>query len=124
MFENVKKFEQALRENKELAEQFAGELKRITEERSAGNDAEAMAKAAQALGFDLTAADFEKASAETQEIDPEELQQTAGGFCWGDYDCYTIYHHDTPDDDKTACLFNHSCIIIAYEYNEEDESGL
>ena len=24
MFENVKKFEQALRENKELAEQFAG----------------------------------------------------------------------------------------------------
>lgn len=72
MIENVKKFKQALREDRELADHFAEEVKRITDEKSAGSDAEAIVRAANTLGFDFTIADVEKVQAETQEIDPEE----------------------------------------------------
>ena len=39
-----------------------------------------MAKAAQALGYDFTVADMEKANAEARELDPEEIEQAAGGL--------------------------------------------
>ena len=87
MTENVRKFEKALRESEELQHRLAQELKKIAEENSAESDAEAMAKAAQALGYDFTVADMEKANAETQELDVEEMEQAAGGVCFADYDC-------------------------------------
>ena len=49
MTENVRKFEKALRESKEMQARLAQELKKIAEEKSALNDAEAMAAAARAL---------------------------------------------------------------------------
>ena len=55
--------------------------------------------------------EMEKAQAETQEIDPEELNRTAGGWCWGSYDCYTAYHHDTPDEEGTDCFKDHDCAV-------------
>ena len=61
MTENVRTFEKALRESEELQHRLAQELKKIAEEKSAESDAEAMAKAAQALGYDFTVADMEKA---------------------------------------------------------------
>ena len=54
MTENVRTFEKALRESGELRRRLAEELKKIAGEGSASNDAEAMAKAAQALGYDFT----------------------------------------------------------------------
>ena len=56
MTENVRKFEKALRESKELQARLAQELEKIAEEKSVANDAEAMAKAARALGYDFTVA--------------------------------------------------------------------
>ena len=47
MIENVRKFKQALQENRELADQFTEELKRIAEEKSAGSDAQAIVQAAE-----------------------------------------------------------------------------
>ena len=79
MTENVRTFEKALRESEELQHRLAEELKKIAEEKSAESDAEAMAKAAQALGYDFTVADMEKANAEAQELAPEEMEQAAGG---------------------------------------------
>ena len=96
MTENVRKFEKALRESWELQRRLVEELKKIAGERSASNDAEAMAKAAQALGYDFTVADMEKAHAETQELDPGEMEQAADGWCFADYDCYTAWNHDSP----------------------------
>ena len=57
MTENVRKFEKALREREELRKKFEAEFKRIAEEKSAESDTEAIAKAAQALGYDFTVAD-------------------------------------------------------------------
>ena len=73
MIEDVKKLEQALKVDKELAAKFEAELKRIAQEKDAANDGEAFVKAAKAVGFDISIADLEKVKAETQELDPEEI---------------------------------------------------
>ena len=95
MTENVRKFEKDLRGNEKLQKKLFEELAKIAKEKSAESDAEAMAKAAHALGYDFTVADMEKANAETQELDPEEMEQAAGGWCFADYDCYTAWNHDS-----------------------------
>ena len=119
MTENLKKFEQALREDKELTGRFEEELKRIAEEKSAGSETEAIVKAAKALGYDFTAADLEKAQAETQEIDPDELKQTSGGgddWCLFDFACFTAVRHDTPDAPPYACFKEYAC-VTAYHHD-------
>ena len=115
MTENVRTFEKALRESEELQHRLAQELKKIAEEKSAESDAEAMAKAAQALGYDFTVADMEKANAEAQELVPEEMEQAAGGWCFADYDCYTAWNHDTPDQKGTACFSDYECMTAYHE---------
>ena len=115
MTENVRKFEKALRESGELQRRLVEELKKIAGERSASNDAEAMAKAAQALGYDFTVADMEKAHAETQELDPGEMEQAAGGWCFADYDCYTAWNHDSPDQPGSACFSDYDCITLFHD---------
>ncbi|MBR3740779.1 MAG: hypothetical protein IKN04_10015 [Clostridia bacterium] len=115
MTENVRNFEKDLRGSKELQKKLVEELKKITEEKSAEGDAEAMAKAAQALGYDFTVADIEKANAEAQELDVEEMEQAAGGVCFADYDCYTAWNHDTPDQKGTACFSDYECMTAYHE---------
>ena len=115
MTENVRKFEKALRESGELRRRLAEELKKIAGEGSASNDAEAMAAAARALGYDFTVADMEKANAEAQELDPEEMELAAGGWCFADYDCYTAWNHDTPDQKGTACFSDYECMTAYHE---------
>ena len=115
MTENVRKFEKDMRGNEELRKKLFEELKKIAEEKSAESDAEAMAKAAQALGYDFTVADMEKANAETQELDPEEMEQAAGGWCFADYDCYSAWTHDTPDQQGSACFSDYECITLYHE---------
>jgi hypothetical protein len=53
---------------------------------------------------------MEKANAETQELDPEEMEQAAGGWCFADYDCYTAWNHDSPDQPGSACLKDYDCV--------------
>jgi len=120
MTENVRTFEKALRESEELQHRLAQELKKIAEERSASNDAEAMAKAAQALGYDFTVADMEKANAEAQELAPEEMEQAAGGWCFADYDCYTAWNHDSPDQQGSACFSDYGCITLFHDSKVDD----
>ena len=120
MTENVRKFEKALRESEDLQARLAEELKKIAEEKSALNDAEAMAKAARALGYDFTVADMEKANAEAQELDPEEMELAAGGWCFADYDCYTAWNHDTPDQQGSACFSDYECITLFHDSKVDD----
>ena len=120
MTENVRKFEKALRESEELQRRLTKELKKIAEERSASNDAEAMVKAAQALGYDFTVADMEKANAEAQELAPEEMEQAAGGWCFADYDCYTAWNHDSPDQPGSACFSDYDCITLFHDSKVDD----
>ncbi len=110
MKETVREFEKALRGSEELKKKLAEELARIAGEKSANNDAEALVKAARSLGFEFTVADMEKAHAEAQELDPEEMAKAAGGWCVADYDCCTAWNHDAPEQPGTSCFADYDCI--------------
>ena len=120
MTENVRKFEKDLRGNEKLQKKLFEELAKIAKEKSAESDAEAMAKAAHALGYDFTVADMEKANAETQELDPEEMEQAAGGWYFADYDCYTAWNHDSPDQQGSACFSDYDCITLFHDSKVDD----
>ena len=92
MTQSAKEFFQSLKENPELGKQFDAELKKIAEEKSAQSDGEAIVKAARAMGYDFAEADF----------------------CWSDYDCFTILHHDSPNDFHHECFWTYACIIIHF----------
>lgn len=116
MTETVRKFKEALQENEELRKQFMEELKRIAAAKEAESDAEAVAKAAMALGYDFTAADYEKANAETQELDADELAAISGGddsFCLVDYACFLALKHNTDRRVKDeACARDYQCVYV------------
>ena len=77
-------------------------------------------KAAKALGFEFTDAEMDKVKAELQVLDPEALKNAAGGgWCWGDYACYTVYHHGDEGEEE-ACFSDYSCMGIK---KGEDCSG-
>ena len=85
--------------------------------------------AAGALGFDFTVADMEKANAEAQELDPIEMETAAGGWCLADYDCYTAWNHDTPNQPGNSCLADYDCITAFHNskfldaVNDPDAKG-
>ena len=115
MTEIIRQFEKDLRGNEKLQKKLFEELAKIAKEKSAESDAEAMAKAAHALGYDFTVADMEKAHAETQELDSGEMEQAAGGWCFADYDCYTAWNHDSPDQPGSACFSDYECMTAYHE---------
>jgi predicted ribosomally synthesized peptide with nif11-like leader len=77
--ENMIAFELALKESKELREKFVAAQKRIAENKEASNDVELLVKAAAAVGYTLTVAEIERAIAQAQEINDEDLAKVAGG---------------------------------------------
>lgn len=79
MMENLKKFEETLRGDRALLEKFQAAVTRLRGEKSAATESEAVVEAAKELGFDVTLADLEKAKAEMQELDPDELAVAGGG---------------------------------------------
>ena len=114
--ENILAFEAALKENKERQEKFEAAAKRIVENKEASSDGEMLVKAAAEIGFTLTLEELERAFAQMQELNEEELGNVAGGvsntdsLCWKDYSCSFVYHHDSTDKDD-FCAYNYFCIF-------------
>ena len=52
--ENIKKFEEAISVDENLRNRYEAALKKITDEKLAGSDGEAMVKAAKELGFEIS----------------------------------------------------------------------
>ena len=78
--ENILAFEAALKENKELREKYEAAQKRIIENKEAESDGEVLVKAAAEVGFTLTLEELERAMAQYQELNDEELEDVAGGW--------------------------------------------
>ena len=93
--ENIKAFEAALKESKELQEKFETAKKRIAENKDAASDSEMLVKAAAEVGYTISVAEVERAFAQNQELSDEELDKVAGGciycMCWMDYGCFLLY---------------------------------
>ena len=116
-FENIKAFEAALKENKELQEKFAAAQKRIAENKEASSDGELLVKAAAEIGFTLSMEELERAFAQDQELSDEELDNVVGGvnngsandtWCVKDYACYFVYKHDSTNK-LAACFSDYNC---------------
>ena len=111
MSENARKFEKDLQGSEELRSKFEAKLKRI---------AEAITKAAKALGYDIPVSDIEKSMAESSELDQDELESVSGGvgghWCVSDYACYLAYEHD-PDNGNTedACYKDYKCFFVYHD---------
>ena len=139
--EELLRLERDLNESAELKEKLEEELKRIAQEREADSDGEAMVKAAEALGYHITAEELERAAAEMEALDDEELDSVAGGEdmtnrCLKDYECNVSWNNASIEGDKgrnvwcvtawhcfavtlhtesdrvTACWSNRYCIAV------------
>ena len=73
--EEMKRLEADMASDTELREKFNKTVDRIAGEKTAQSDGELFAKAAQELGYNITAADFEKLDAEREEVSADELEQ-------------------------------------------------
>lgn len=104
------RFEKDLKESEELRKKYEEVLRSLNSE-GIKSDSEFMAKAAGELGYNFTAADIERAAAELQELDPDEMELVAGGkknpkynagegeLCMLDYNCGTMYEKRYVDSD-------------------------
>ena len=136
--ENIRAFEAALRESKELQAKFAAAQKRIVENKEASSDGEVLVKAAAEIGFTLSMAELERATAQMQEINDEELKQVSGGFsggdyapdnyatCLGAYYCHYVWAHDEDGFKNRACWNDYICNIIVndkFDLASEENNG-
>lgn len=78
--EEMKRLEADMASDKELREKFNKTVDRLAGEKTAQSDGELFAKAAQELGYNITAADFERLDAEKAEISADELEQVGEGL--------------------------------------------
>ena len=98
--EEMKRFEADMASDKELYEKFCRTVDRIAGEKNVQSDGELFAKAAQELGYNITAADFERLDAQNEEVSPDELENVAGGeWCWKNYGCVSTWHCFEPEDE-------------------------
>ncbi|MBE5969958.1 MAG: Nif11-like leader peptide family natural product precursor [Lachnospiraceae bacterium] len=111
--DNIINFEEALKK-KENKDKFEAALKKIAEEKSAKSDGEAIQKAAKELGFDISMEDLERNYASKQEVEDEELDAVAGGWCAYDHSCFTAWKHDKEVSKEDSCWKEYRC-NTAYE---------
>ena len=146
--EEMKRLEADMASDKELVKRFYGAVDRIATENKLQSDGELFAAAAAELGYNITAADFERLDAEREELSPDELEKAAGGdVCWADYECMYEYQGSKQDDkghngeciavwhcftallhtdpgenkDKTACWKDYACAFINNKWDFEKE---
>ena len=103
--EEIKRLEADMASDKELGKKFYEAVDRIAAESKPQSDSELFAKAAEELGYSVTAADFERLDAEREEVSPEELEKAAGGvakadfeLCTKDYTCFFSWHQLEMDE--------------------------
>ena len=70
--------ERDLSEHPELREKLDAEIKRIADAGEASCDGEAMVKAAAALGYTVTPEELERAAADLEKLDDDELDAAGG----------------------------------------------
>ena len=78
--EEMQRLERDLNEQAKLREKLDVEIKRIADAGEAENDGEAMVKAAAALGYTITIEELERATADLEKLDDDELDAAGGGI--------------------------------------------
>ena len=113
--------------SQEFREKLEAEFKRVAAAKDAESDGEAMAKAASALGYTISAEDLERAAAEMEAVDDDELDGVAGGevgqdehgndlWCVVTWHCYTAFRHTETENKAAACFKDYLC-PFAYHHH-------
>jgi len=124
--EELLRLERDLNEQPELGEKLDAEIKRIAEAKEAQSDGEVMVKAAAALGYTITMGELERATADLEKLDDDELD-AAGGFdiqdetghnkwCIKSWYCFTVLQHTDTKSKDVACWSDYTCV---YAYKED-----
>ena len=124
--EEMKRLEADMASDKELGKRFYGAVDRIATENKLQSDGELFAKAAAELGYNITAADFERLDAEDEELNPDELALTAGGLgqmCWVNYGCFYGYETDEQDENghNANCITAWHCLTATLHTETESK---
>ncbi len=134
--EEMKRLEADMASDKKLYEKFNKTVDRIAGEKTAQSDGDLFAKAAQELGYNITAADFEKLDAEREEVSADELELVAGGggededdkghdnWCVTLWHCFTVTAHTSTETKMVACWKDYSCTFAYKEIIAIPEGSL
>ena len=143
--EELQRLERDLKEQPELREKLEAEIKRIAETKEAESDGEAMVKAAAALGYTITLEELERATADLEKLDDDELD-AAGGmnpadesyreqaerrakingrdeygnytYCGGAWHCYAAMMHTETVVRNVRCWTDYRCAMINKKFKK------
>ena len=99
------------------------EIKRVVEAKEAKSDGEAMVKAAAAMGYTIAIEELERASAELESMEEDELDSVTGAgedehghsnWCVVGWHCYEVFLHTETTSHDVACAADHSCIYLQW----------
>ncbi|MBR3316493.1 MAG: hypothetical protein IKG21_01545 [Atopobiaceae bacterium] len=113
--DEMKRFEADLAASEELCARLEEECRQLAKTGNYDNDTEVSVAAASALGYNISAADFERTRAAMETLDDEILEQVAGGEDLGD-----------PGDvieDAFSCGKDYMCSLVYHQRDFEDEYG-
>ncbi len=117
--EELQRLERDLNEQPELREKLDAEIKRIAGAGEAQCDGEAMVKAAASLGYTITIEELERAAADLEKLDDDELDAAAGGaqdekhtnWCIKSWYCFAALRHTDTESKDVACWSDYVCIV-------------
>ena len=131
MSATMNELETALRADESLAKQYQEALAQA-KDAGASNDAEAIAFAAKAVGYDLPAEEIQKFIADQAELSEDDLEAAVGGirifdadvyestgddiWCVAQWHCYTAYRHTETENEQVACWSDYRCLAV-YQFN-------
>ena len=118
----IQRLERDLNERPELKEKLDAEFKRIAEAKEAKNDGEAMVKAAASLGYTITVEELDRAAADLEKLDDDELEAAGGdkmmdeegrdGTCTLSWHCFTVLKHTEVKATNVACWEDYTCAAV------------
>ena len=99
----------------ELKKKIEEEARLVAEGGEVSSDLEAMAKAAEKLGYAIKVADLERAMAANEKLDREELHLVSGGkhhWCTINDTCLLTFMHHDEEDRHDNCLKDYQCVFV------------
>ena len=126
----MKRLDKDLAGSQELVDKLEAAAQAEIASGTCASDAEVLVKAAKALGYDLSIAELERLEAGREELDLEEMAQTAGGeakdehgreiWCVYSWHCFTVNKHTQSDSKKEACWINYTCLLNHEKFHLAD----
>ena len=135
--EEMIRLDKDLKADPELRKKFREAMLEANKSGTYQNDRELIIEAAKTLGYEISVGELERSIAEKEEVDPQEMEQVAGGesgeshcdFFWkqdledeyghGNW-CVTLWHcevvtmHTSSDSKREWCMANYRCSDLYY----------